>query len=270
MSNILRITVRELRDRKWSLLAYSIGSLAMIWIYVATFRSSQTSVQQLQDLVKAYPKGLQDALGLNSLSLTTIEGYLNSKHFSLIWPLLAIILALSRAGSQIAGEIQSGTMGLLLNLPLERWRVFAAKYLMGVVTIFVFTAISVFGVIPFAAAYGIPFHLNILVSAWILTTLFMLSVYSFGMAASSWFSDRSKTYAVTATVLIIMYAAHIISLISNNLADLKYVSIFHYFNTQEVLSSGHIMVSSLIVFSASIILTTLFAIWRFNSRDISI
>lgn len=259
-----------MRDRKWSLLAYSIGSLVMIWIYVATFRSSQATASQLQDLVKAYPKGLQDALGLNSLSLNSIEAYLNSKHFSLIWPLLAIILALSRAGGQIAGEIQSGTMGLLLNLPLQRWRIFIAKYLTGLLTIFVFTTVSVFGVIPFAAAYDIPTHFNILISAWILTNLFMLSIYSFSMAISSWVSDKGKTYAITASLLIIMYAAYIVSLISDSLASLKYFSIFHYFNTQEALSTGHIMISGLLVFSTITILSTLFAIWRFNSRDISI
>ena len=140
-----QIAWRELKDRKWSLLAYCIGSFVLLWLYVATFLSSQNSTQALQELVKSYPKGLLDALGLSNLSMNTIEIYLNAKHFSLLWPLLAIILVMSRASNQIAGEIQSGTMGLLLSTPLTRLKIFAAKYLVGIVTIIVFCAVSLYG-----------------------------------------------------------------------------------------------------------------------------
>jgi ABC-2 type transport system permease protein len=264
------ITLRELKDRKWSLLAYSLGSLLMLWIYVATFRSSQNSTQQLQELVKTYPKGLLDALGLNNLNLDTIEKYLNAKHFSLIWPLLAIILALSRAGSQIAGGIQSGTMGLLLALPITRWRIFAAKYATGLLTIAIFTAISVFGVIPLAASYDIPSHFHILASAWVLTSLFMWAIYSVGLAASAWVSDSGRVYAIMSTLLIISYVANILALIEDKLGWLKHYSIFYYFNTADTLATGHIMSSTLWVFGIIIIAATALAAWQFNRRDISV
>lgn len=265
-----RITIRELKDRKWSLLAYSLGSLAMLWLYVATFRSSQNNNQQLQALVKTYPKGLLDALGLNNLNVDTIEKYLNAKHFSLLWPLMAIILALSRAGAQLAGEIQTGTMGLLLALPLERWRIFVAKYATGLITIGVFTAVSVFGVIPLAAAYNIPSHLGILASAWILTSLFMWAVYSLALAVSAWVSDKGTVYAITATLLILTYVIYITALISDNLSGLKYYSLFYYFDTADVLATGHIMSRTWAVFGTIIILATALAAWRFNQRDASV
>ncbi|HUC20986.1 MAG TPA: ABC transporter permease subunit, partial [Candidatus Polarisedimenticolaceae bacterium] len=243
-----QITLRELKDRKWSLLGYSLGSLAMLWLYVATFRSSQNSTQQLQELVKTYPKGLLDALGLSNLTLDTVEKYLNAKHFSLLWPLLAIILALSRAGSQFAGEVQNGTMGLLLALPLERWQIFIAKYAAGLATIVIFAAVSVFGIIPLASAYHIPTHPHVLWGAWILTSLFMWAVYSAGLAVSSWVSEIGKVYAIMSTVLILSYVAHIVALIVANFEWLKHYSIFYYFDTQGVLATGHIMPRTLIVF----------------------
>ncbi|HSX53160.1 MAG TPA: ABC transporter permease subunit [Patescibacteria group bacterium] len=265
-----RITLRELKDRKWSLLAYCLGSLLMLWIYVATFRSSQSSTKQLQDLVKNYPKGFLDAFGLNNLSLDTIEKYLNAKHFSLLWPLVAIILAISRAGSQIAGDIQNGTMGLLLSLPLKRLQIFASKYSAGIITIVAFTGISVFGVIPLAKAYNIPSHWHILLSAWVLTSLFMWSIYCIGLAISSWVSDKGKVYAIAGGIVLLSYVAYILSLISNNLNGLKYYSLFYYFNTLEVLSTGHIKLGSYLVFSLVIIAGTFLAAWHFNRRDISV
>lgn len=264
------VTLRELKDRKWSLLAYSAGSLALLWLYVATFMSSQNSTQQLQELLKSYPKAFLEAFGLNDVTLNTIEIYLNAKHFSLLWPLIAIILALSRAGSQLAGEIQSGTMGLLLALPLDRLRIFAAKYLAGFITIATFTGVSVFGVIPLAAAYHIPTHLHILVGTWVLTTLFMLTIYSVGLAVSSLVSESGRVYAIMSFVLISLYSANILALLEEQVSWLKYLSIFYYFNTKEVLSTGHIGLAALAVFGGTIIASSALAAWRFAKRDVSV
>jgi len=264
------ITLRELKDKKWSLIAYSLGSLLMLWLYVATFRSSQSTSQQLLDLVKSYPKALVEAIGLTSNSLNSIEIYLNAKNFSLMWPLLAIILGLSRAAGQIAGEIQSGTMGLLLALPLERWRIFVAKYLSGLVTILIFTAVSVFAVIPFAKAYDIPSHFDILAGAFVLMSLFMWAVYSVGLLVSSVVTEKGTVYAVVGSSLILMYVANILSLINDNLAWLKHYSIFYYFNTQSVLTDGHVTLQMWGVFGGIIVIASLLAAWRFNSRDISV
>lgn len=261
---------REIKDRKWSLLCYCIGSLILIWLYVATFESSQQSAAQLQELVKSYPKGLVDAFGLDSLSLDTIEKYLNAKHFSLLWPLLAIIIALSRSAGQFAGEIQAGTMGLLLSSPLKRWQIFAAKYSAGLITIGIFTAASVFGVAPIAAVYGIPFHVGILVSAWLLTTLFMWSVYSIGLAVSTSVSEKGKVYAITCGALVASYTTYILSLISNQFSGLKYWSLFHYFDTQKALATGHISTQTFAVFGTIIVLGSIFAVWNFNKRDINV
>jgi len=265
-----QITSRELKDRRWSLLAYSLGSLTLLWLYVATFRSSQIGTQQLQELVKGYPKGLLNALGLNKLTFNTIEEYLNAKHFSLLWPLIAIILALSRAAGQFAGEIQNGTMGLLLALPLRRWRIFVAKYSAGLLTIVTFTTVSVFGVIPLAGAYSIPTHFHILVSAWILTSLFMWVIYSFGLAISAWVDEKSKAYAIVSTVLLLTYVANIVALINDKLSWLKYYSLFYYFDTQDTLTTGHIAGWTLVVFGLTIIVATAVALMRFDQRDISV
>jgi ABC-2 type transport system permease protein len=269
-TNMWRLIGSELKDHKWQILGYTLASILMLWLYVATFRSSQSSTQQLQELIKAYPKGLLDALGLSDLTLNTVEVYLNAKHFSLLLPMLAILLALSRAAGQVAGEIQSGTMGLLLALPLRRWRIFAAKYTAGLLTIGFFTAASVFSVIPLAAAYDIPTHFPTLFKAWVLMVLFMWAVYAASLAVSAWLSEAGRVNAVMGAVLVLSYAAHIGALIVEQVDWLKYGSIFYYFNTREVLANGQIMTSSVAVFSGIIIVGSAIALWRLSRRDMSV
>lgn len=265
---MIKTIVRELKDRKWSLLAFSLGSLLMLWLYVATFRSSQASSAELQDLVKNYPKGFLDAFGLSDLSPDTVEKYLNAKHFSFLWPLLAIILALSRASAQIAGEVQSGTMGLLLALPKKRSELLLAKYLAGFLTVIIFCGVSVFGAIPLAAAYSIPTHLGVLVSAWILCVLFMGAIYTLAFAISSAASSTGKVVSVMGGFLVLSYAAHIAALITSSLSALKYLSVFYYFDTAKVLNSGTIAPRSIVVFAVLIVGGLGLGLWRFSDRDI--
>lgn len=242
----------------------------MLLLYVATYEASLNSMQQLQELVKTYPKGLLDAIGLSDLSLDTIEKYLNSKHFSLMWPIMAIILAISRGGSQFAGEIQNGTIGLLLSQPVERWRIFAAKYLAGLIAIIVFVVVSTFGSIPLAYAFGFDSHPIILVSAAILLTLFMWSVYSLAVMLSVWANEKGTVYALTGSIMIFMYVVYIVSLLTDSLSGLKYYSLFHYFDTQSVLATGHIGWESYAVFGGLIVATSIAAICRFLQRDVSV
>jgi ABC-2 type transport system permease protein len=267
---VRRIIWRELVDRKWSLFWYCFAAVALLWTYAATYKSSLASSQQLLEVIKSYPKALIDAFGLNSLAGSSVEQYLNGKHFSFLWPLMAILMALSRAGSQLAGEIQDRTMGLLLAMPLPRIAIFAAKYVAGVLTIVVFTALSVFPIIPLASAYGIETHPRILVAMWVLTTLFMWSVYAFGLLVSSFVSQPGRVYALGAAALLVSYMANIVALLSDKVGWLKQVSLFHYFDTATVLGTGHIGASAIIVFVAVIVAASAAAAWRFNNRDIHV
>ena len=161
-------------------------------------------------------------------------------------------------------------MGLLLALPLRRRQIFAAKYVAGLITILVFTTVSVFGVVPLASAYNIPSHLDILWNAWILTSLFMWTIYSLGLAVSAWMSQASRVYALVGALIMLTYTANIVALIDDQFSDFKYFSLFYYFDTQSVLTTGHIMSSSFLVFGATIVITTIIAAGRFNQRDISV
>lgn len=265
-----RVVWRELLDRKWSLFWYCFAAAALLWVYAATFKSSQASAQQLLQIVKSYPKALIDAFGLNSLASGSIEQYLNGKHFSFIWPLMAILLALSRAGGQLAGEIHDRTLGLLLATPLSRLAIFAAKYAAGLLTIVIFTTLSVFPLIPLAGAYGIDTHPRILLAAWALGTLFMWSVYAFGLMVSSFANQAGRVYAISTAVILAGYVLNLVALLDIKLDWLKHYSIFYYFDTAGVLGTGHIRADSVLVFAGIIIMATLVGAWQFNRRDILI
>jgi ABC-type transport system involved in multi-copper enzyme maturation permease subunit len=265
---VRRVIWRELLDRKWPLFCYCLATAGLLWVYAATFKSSQASAQQLLQVVKDYPKALIEAFGLNSLASSSIEQYLNGKHFSFLWPLIAIAFALSLAAGQIAGQIHDRTLGLLLASPLRRLTILAAKYAAALAAIAVFTGLSVFPVVPLARAYGITPHPQILLAAWVLTTLFMWAVYALGLMVSAFSSRAGRVYALTGGILLVSYILNIVALLSDKWDWLKHYSLFYYFDTAGVLATGHLMASCLWVFAGTIVLATAVAAWQFNRRDI--
>ncbi len=261
---------KEMKDRKISLFMYCFGALALLWLYVAVFPSIEKSSAQFEEIIKAYPKEFLQAFGIEDLSFNTLEKYVAAEQYSFMWPILVIILMLSRAGNYIAGEVERRTMGLLLSLPVSRAKIFLGKYLAGLATLLIFVIISVLGIIPIAEVLGVKYdaarHLNLSY----LCFFFGWVIFSLSMLASSFFSDRGKPYFIMSGLLVVSYAINIIAGVQDNLDWLQYFSIFHYFGAQDVLGKNEISLTSYWVFGSVIITSTLLGLYRFIRRDVSV
>jgi ABC-2 type transport system permease protein len=102
---------------------------------VATFPTIE-DMQQLDQLMQAYPRGLREAFNLEDLG--TPEGYLDSQIFTLAPLALAFFPILASAGA-IAGAEERGTIDVLLGTPLPRWQL--------VVGTFIASALSLLGIV---------------------------------------------------------------------------------------------------------------------------
>jgi ABC-2 type transport system permease protein len=147
---MLNIFLRTIKDRKISLAIYSTAGLIFLWMYVALFPSMQKNAEAFEEMFENMPEIFFKALGIESLGFSTIEQFLSIEHFSLVWPLMAIFLLLSIAGSSLAGEIEKGTAELLLSKPISRLKLFLGKYMSGIFSLLVFTVISIFAIAALA------------------------------------------------------------------------------------------------------------------------
>jgi ABC-2 type transport system permease protein len=77
-------------------------------------------------LVESYPDALKTLFGLSG-DFTTGPGYLDAELFSLMLPLLAIVLAIGSAARGLAGEEDAGRLELVLAYPVRRRDAVIAK-----------------------------------------------------------------------------------------------------------------------------------------------
>src|SRR4030043_806883 len=150
---------KVLKTNRVSLVIYNAICIGFVWFYAAFFPSIFKESEKLKEAFKAYPQDLMKAFGIEiDKFISSFEGFMAGEYFSMLWPIIVIVLIIAYAGSAIAGEIESGTIELLLAQPISRLRIFLSKYFSGLFIVTVFIAISNVSVIAFARLYNVAFH----------------------------------------------------------------------------------------------------------------
>lgn len=267
---MLSITWRTIRDKKISLIIYTVATIGMLWVYVGMFPSIKAQSETMAQAFQSFPEAFMKAFNIEDMNFTHVENFVAMEQYSIIWPLLVLFLLLSFTGTTIAGEVEKGTAELQLSQPVSRTRIFFEKYTAGMLAFIVFSFLTVFAVVPLASLQSIDYQLGNFVKVFWLCLLFGWAVFSVGMLCSSFFSERSRVYGVAGGIFVLMYVLNIISALKDNLENLKYFSFFHYFDASSALIKGVISAESVWVFVGVALATTLVAAWRFKKRDVAV
>ncbi|NKE35354.1 ABC transporter permease subunit [Natronococcus sp. JC468] len=144
---MLELTAFEARRRLRGSLLLAGAMVALIVLTVALYPSIRETGADLDAYLESLPPEATRAFVGNVTTLTTIEGYLVSQLYQFGWVLLLAIYYAYAAASTVAGEVERGTIGLTLSLPVTRSRVVVGKFLSlvpGVVLVNAITALAVY------------------------------------------------------------------------------------------------------------------------------
>ena len=239
---------RSIKDRRISLIVYMAAALLFMWMYVAMFPSIAAQAESFTALIESFPPAVFEAFGIEDLNMSTIESFLSVEHFSLVLPIMLIFMLTSVAGRALAGEIELGTVELLIARPVSRLKLFVARYAAGMGILITFTVISVFTVVPLAGLHGVEYHAASFAAGALIVFLLGWAVFSMAMMFSSLFSERSKVYMASGGILLTMYVLNVLALMKDNLDGLKYLSFFHYYAYSDALVNQSLYGTGCLVF----------------------
>ncbi len=266
---MIPILRKEFASKRTSLIVYCLVIIGLTWMYVALFPTIQAQSESLTKTLRSMGPALK-AFGIDQISFNTLERFLSIELFGTTWPLLAITFAMARAGAALSGEIEKGTMSILLSQPVKRTGIYLGQYLSGLLAILAFVYITIFAAIPIAAIYNIGFHAQNFAILAVLSLLFVWAIYSLSMLFSAMLNEKGKVYLSTGGLLVLMYVANIVAGLNNKLDWLKYSSLFHYFSASSALASNSVEGISYVVLGGIIIGSTLAGLWWFNRRDMAV
>lgn len=253
-------------------MVYAIASIAFLEMYVALFPSISKQSGQIDSLIKTFPPEFFKAMNMDPtmLSFGTIEKYLSTEYMSFLWPILAIVFAVSLASYIAVNEIDKGTIETLASLPAKRSRIFIERYMAGLLMVIGFCVVSLLGAIPLAQFHNSKFILDNFVTAAVGSFLFAWAVYSVATLFSVMFSEKGKASMASGGVLILMYVIFIVSTLQDSLKNLKYLSFFNYFSGSELLAKNIYPDHIFLALGGSAVVATVCALLWFNHRDLSV
>ena len=120
------VFAKTLWERRWGIVGWVLGGLALTGFLVALYPVVRDSTG-LTELVEQLPEEMLSLMGIDPAFLTTGFGYLQAQMYTLMAPLLILILAIGFGAAATAGEEEHGTADLLLTTPTSRRRVVLDK-----------------------------------------------------------------------------------------------------------------------------------------------
>ena len=195
---------------------------------VASFTAIEGSAEQLNQLMEAYPKGMLEAFGVTDLG--DPANYLHSQVFGFA-PLALSFFTIMALSAAVAGAEERGTMDVLLGNPLPRWQL--------VIGNFVATALSllaicgVVGLLTWGTAVLVDVEISLRQAAEAVLNLWPVCIMfgALALLCSALFHRRGLAIATPAFLLFGMYLLDTIGRASEDLEDLRPVSVFYYYGS---------------------------------------
>jgi ABC-2 type transport system permease protein len=264
MPELLR---RAVGDRSHALAVWLIGFAAYIALIVAVFPSIHGS-GQFDDLLKQYPDVLKSFLGIgNSLNITSGPGFLDTELFSLMLPLLALVLAIGVGAATIAGEEEQGLLELVVSAPESRRAVIGWKAV-GLLIEMVAVAVTIVVTLLIGdALVDLGLDAGRLVGATAGICLLALLHGWLAMLVGAATRHRSYAIGVPAALAAIGYLIAGLYSIADWLEPFKYLSGFYYAGRGPL--SGGVDWAHLGVLAAACVLVLVAAVAVFERRDLA-
>jgi len=265
-SPVRAVVAEELRRRKFYVLWWSVGILALIAFTVLAYGSLKGQADELNKAFGSMSSSISSFVGTGDMFSPT--GYLNSQLFYITLPILFIILSVTLSGSLLRKEETHGTMELLLARPISRSQLLLAKALSGGSIIAVLTAVAAVSCILCSMAV----HIDVSASHLLLTTVFMaLFSSAFGAVAFMLYAASRKTRSIAAVAAILLsLGGYIISSLGgmiDALAGIGRLFPYHYYDPGAMLE-GHLSLGLIIYLAALFGISIAAALLGFRRRDI--
>ena len=260
--------LKTLRDRRRSLVWWSLGVFVFalfIGMFWPILRDSQ---DQLQVILANLPQELFGLFGVATVEeMFTPPGYLSSRAFGLLVPVVFAVYAAAMGAQLIAGEEEAHTMDLLLANPISRERVVWHRWLalVAVMAILGVALLAAVAIADIAFGLGIPFDRYL--AACFQATLLGLVFGSVAFAAGALGARRSLALGIVSAMAVAAFLVNSLGTMTEWMEKVRVLSPFYYYDSNRPLFDGIDWLNVLVLAAVSVLALGV-ALWSFPRRDV--
>jgi len=240
-----------------------------VYLYPVVSKSNMDYLSYIASL----PEAMRAAFGLGNIdvnSLTFNADTFVAVEFLMFWPLVVCFYAIF-AGVSLSREVERGTLDLLLAQPVSRTRVLLSRYANVLVGILLITAASWLGIAVGAPLAGVSINPGYQALALLQGLLLVAAISSYTLLTSVIFLEPRKALAASGVITAGMYILNfIVPLLSHSFSWLANVSFFHHYNGVQIVRSGALDWTAVIIFAVTFLVCSAASIIIFRRRDLSV
>jgi ABC-2 type transport system permease protein len=231
------LTRKTLRDSRRALIGWTVGIAMFVFIYGSSYSSFRDDPQQAADARERIPGGMASFIG-GVGDLSSGAGYLQMVIFQLFVPLLLIASATMWGVRAIAAPEESGSLDLLLSVPISRRRFVFERFVAMVIGVVVVALVVWILLLVLNARLGMNVGFAEITAACVGLFLLALGFGTLALAISAFIGRRAVVLAGTAAVAFGTYVLRSLSLDNETIEPLRWLSPFHYYLGGDPLRNG--------------------------------
>ena len=265
---MLEITLFETRRRFRGVVYLSVALLAYAGLVVGLYPSISESATDIQSYIESLPPEVSRAFVGDASWYTTIEGFLAAEMYQFVVLLLLGIYFAYAAASTVAGEVEDGSLDLLLSSPVSRTRIVVGKYLSMVPSMVALSLVLLAGTYVGVGLVGEEIDLVDLARLHALVIPYLLACAAVGVLASVYFDSARRAQMVGAGVVFGMFLVDAVTFDTDYewIGDLAFA---RYLDTAEILVESDVDWGGIAYLLVAAVVLVIVASEYFERKDVS-
>ncbi|VTS36996.1 membrane protein [Streptococcus pseudoporcinus] len=259
------IIKHELQENKKSLLiwAFSVGISSALCILLY-----ETIADSVKDIAYLYQDmgGVSKALGMDKVSIATLNGYYSSE-IALIYSIGAAMFSAMLGISMLSNEEEAHTAEFLFSLPISRQKVFRKKFLSILILLILFNIIAI--ALEYLTLYkvGMAFDYRAFAQYHSLVLIMQIEIASICFMISAF--AKKKLVGLGMGLALFGYFMDLICRLIDKVDSLKYITPYYYANATDRFAGTELDAVMLVIATTMIIVSYLIGLFIFSRRDLA-
>jgi len=262
----------------WVLYKYTARSsfiISIIFLAVMTFYMAivmtiydPKNLQAMRDMLELLPEELVQTMSYG-LVVTDMTTFMASYYYGFLIILFPLIYCIIMGNRLVAKHVDRGSMAYILSTPHTRVKIATtlAVYL-SVSIILLIALIGAFGLIISQVTFPGDLDISTYLSLNLGAILLLLTISSMCFFFSCLFNDTKYSLLLGGGLPVIFFIISTLEDVSGSYNWFKFLTPFTFYNPTEIISAGHVGLSSGLSLAAMTIILYFSGIYIFNKKDL--
>jgi len=238
----------------------------LTWVYPVIAKNPA-----ITEIAQSLPSAVKTVFGVPAKARTdTFEAFISGQFFARIWVMLMAIYGIETANALLGRMVEDGSIAFLLSTPVSRGELISTETGVLISTNAILVAAMIGGVYFGTFCAGIDIEHGRYIDLALLGLSFFSLIEIYSLFFSAWFAEEEKALTYAMGLTLTFYGLDIVGGLSHKCSWLKNLSLFQWFQPQEVLEGTTDPLGPIIGFSVASVILWYFTKKVFEAQDLPI